>query len=444
VKLRQYQRDKIAILIGKGRAYLLADVGAGKTVIALTAALELLPKVRPFLIIAPKLVAQTVWHAELNKWTHLHKLSLITVVGPPKVRLRLLSACADIVVINYELVPWYIDNVNKGKYPRGLILDEISRLKTPNKARWRAVKTLADSAEVVWGLTGTPISTSLLDLFGQFRMIDGGQALGRFITHYKQQYFYPIDRMGYQLAVRPGAAQQIYDRIKPLVVRVTSAEQLKAAPHYTNVINVPMGETARDKYVQLHKEFMLELDEGTVIVAETAAVRTGKLSQLTGGGLYDEHDNYQLISEHKYNALDELLLSLGGQPALLVYNYTGEAKIIRKRYSQARWLGREPCANATLIEMWNERSLPNMILLIHVASAGHGLNLQFGGHHLIFFGGTWSQEMYRQTRGRLIRFGQQSPVTVHHLICPRTVDSVQYAVMRGRLTSQDNLVAALS
>lgn len=445
MKLRLYQSNKIRDLEEQWRAYLLADVGAGKTVIALTAALHLINKARPFLVIAPQLVAETVWHTEAAKWPHLSKLKIVVLAGrSPKRRLEMLTLDADIYVINYELMPWLAKNVNLCEFFHGVILDEISRLKTPNKLRWRTVLKLADSASVVWGLTGTPISTSLLNLFGQFRMIDHGKALGRYITHYKMDYFYQCDRQGFVWAIRHGAEKRIYERIKPLVVRVSKAEQARAEPVYINIIDVHLCAEARKQYQQLHRDFVLSLEEDTVIVAENAAVLTGKLTQFTGGGLYDENHEYKVLSKAKYNALDELLLSLEGQPVLLVYAYQGEAKKIRTRYPSARWLGHETDTKAQLIDQWNKHEIDDMILLIHPSSAGHGVNLQFGGHHLVFFGGTWSQEMYRQVVGRLVRPGQTRPVIVHHLICTHTVDTIQYAVMRGRMKDQENLVNALT
>lgn len=444
MKLREYQTNRINDLTDLWRAYLLADVGAGKTVIALTAALQLLDRVRPFLVIAPKLVAETVWHSEIAKWDHLTPLTAVVLTGTPKQRRKKLSVNADIYIVNYELMPWLAENVNLCEFFDGLILDEISRLKTPNKKRWRTVLKLADKASVVWGLTGTPISTSLLNLFGQFRMIDKGKALGRFITHYKMDYFYQVDRHGFVWAIRHGSEERIYERIRPLVLRVTQQEQVRSSKTYTNMIEVPLPNTARRKYDQLHREFLLALKEDTIIVAENAAVLTGKLSQFTGGGLYTTEHEYQRVCDAKYNALDELLISLAGQPVLLVYAYQGEARIIRESYPSARWLGHEACSPQDLIEIWNNRDVDEMILLVHPSAAGHGVNLQQGGHHICWFGGSWSQEMYRQTNGRLARYGQTDPVTIHHLICPHTIDSIQYAVMRGRMKDQENLVNALS
>jgi len=444
VKLREYQAESAAKLIELGRAYLLADVGSGKTLIALEAALRIIGEARPILILAPKLVALTGWHSELAKWPHLRQLNLVIVSGTPaERRLKLEPPKADIYVINYELMPWLSENVNLCKFFNALICDEISRLKTPNKPRWRAVKELADCVDYVWGLTGTPISTSYMDLFGQFRIIDKGTALGLFISHYRANYFYPTDPHGWRWNLKMGAADQIIDRINPTVIRVSSKDQLKVAKSFTNLIPVDMPDKVYEQYRKLVTDFITTLPSKSIVIAENAAVLTGKLSQFTGGGLYDLDDEYHLISGHKYNALAEVLESLEGQPALIVYNHKGEAKTICKRFPDTFWLGREACSPKTLIDMWNEQQVKGMRLLIHPASAGHGLNLQRGGHHIIWFGGTWSQEMYRQTNGRLLRFGQRHPVHIHHLICNNSIDALQYQVMQGRMKAHDNLLDAL-
>jgi len=445
VKLREYQADCICRLIELGRAYLLADMGAGKTVIALTAASRVIDEARPFLVIAPKLVALTGWHSEVARWPHLHHLSLTIISGTPKQRLeKLRPPYDDIYVINYELVPWLAENVNICKLFKGLICDEISRLKSPNKARWRGVKRLADSTRFVWGLTGTPLSTSYMDLFGQFRIVDKGHSLGAFITHYRIKYFYPRDVHGWRWDLKMGAADQIIKAIDPIVVRVTGKDQLKESRIYTNAINVDLDQGSETKYRQLVKEFITTLPSDTVVVAENAATLTGKLSQFTGGGMYNEDKTYEVIHEHKYNALDEVLEELTGQPAIIIYAYKGEAETIRERTPDCFWLGREGCPPENLIEMWNKGQVKGMRMLLHPASAGHGLNLQRGGHHIIWYGGTWSQEMYRQTNARLARFGQRHPVTVHHLICPRTIDAIQYRMLQGRMEAHDNLLTALT
>lgn len=438
VQLRKYQIEKAALLISRKRVYLVSDMGSGKTAIAISAMQQVAWSAKPFLVLAPKLVASQVWLAETKLWGRSH-FQLVPLLGPPQSRLDALKEPADAYVINYELAPWLAEQISiKGRF-NGLILDEISRFKKPNKKRWKAILPLADTAEYVWGLTGTPLSTGLLDLFGQFRMIDKGASLGKYITHYKQEYFTATDPNGWTWKPQRGAEQLIYDRIRDSTLHITRYDQLEVAKTFTNEIKIQLEDKARKQYKELYNEFLLTIENEEVITAENAAIRTNKLSQFTGGGLYNEHLLYKLIHTAKIDALEEVLDNLEGRPALIVYNYRGEANAIIKRRPEGYWLGGNlNMSDAMLLDRWCEGKLP--YLLIHTANAGHGLNLQSGGHHIVWFAGTWSQESYRQTNARLARSGQQYPVYIHHLLVQNSIDTIQYKVMLGRMQQQDNLI----
>lgn len=439
MKLRGYQSNAAVELHVRKRVYLLSEPGSGKTAIA-TAAIKLSkPFLGPFLVIAPKLVAKTVWPQEIKKWMG-EELKVVLIEGTPEQRKALLKQPAHVYVINYELMPWLAKLPNV--HMIGLILDEISRVKTPNKARFKAILPFAEKATFVWGLTGTPLSTSLLDLFGQYRMIDGGVALGKYITHYKQQYFYSTDPDGWRWEPRVGAEKEIYERIKPVTLHIKDHDMLDIAKVFYNRIDIELGASEQEKYKELVEEFVLDLPNGQLVTAENAAVLTGKLSQYTGGGLYEINGNYYRISDTKFEALDELLTTLEGHPTLIVYAYRGEAKSIRDNVKNTYWLGNASLPDEKLIEMWNNKDIP--YLLIHPSSAGHGLNLQAGGHHIIWYGGTWSQEMYRQTNARIARSGQEHPVYVHHLLVKDTIDVLQYNVMQDRIQMQEALIEGIT
>ncbi len=444
MKLRKYQINASAALIEKKRVYLLSDMGSGKTAAAWYALVQRATPERPFLIIAPKLVALTVWQQEFDKWARAwvdERFVVLPLLGTPRQRLANLKTPASVYLINYELTPW-LARCWKRRFD-GLVLDEISRLKTPNKARFRAVLPMADSANFVWALTGTPLSTSYLDLFGQFRMIDRGKALTRFITHYKQLYFYAVDPNGWKWQIRHGGAQAIEERIAPLVHHITPGDQLKVAPTFTNEHWLDLDRDSKVLYKEYVKEFMLNLPKGQVIIAENAAVLTGKLSQFTGGGAYDANTEYQVLHDIKYNALDELLEDLGGQPTLIVYAFRGEAETIMSRHKGGAWLsGGSNASNMRLIERWNLGQL--RFLLIHPSSCAHGLNLQSGGHHIVWFGLNASLELYQQLNARLPRPGQKAEhVFIHHILTRATFDAKLIDILADRDATQDRITDAV-
>lgn len=431
--LRQYQTDAAIELIKRKRLYLLSDMGSGKTAIVLTALSTLVPQSGKWLIVAPKLVAMSVWAQELEKWAL--PIKLVPLLGSPAKRKNALKSEGDVFLINYELLPWLANTLDLAKNFNGLILDEISRMKRPNKVRWRSVLSLAESAKYVWGLTGTPISTSLLDLFGQYRLLSK-DALGPFMTHYRQEYFYCKDPNCYTWLPHATSEAAILERIAPFTHQVSTESQLAAAETFTNVNVLTLDSEQFEAYKEIETEFVVDLPDGKVLTIDNAGVMTGKLMQFIGGALYDEDGkSYHSVHPVKYNALDELLENLLGQPVLVVFHFQFEAKEIMKRHPEAVWLKSKNAQQH--IDAWNRGEIS--IMLIHPSSAGHGLNLQEGGHHLIWYSGTWSQELYRQTNARLARSGQKHPVYIHHLRINRTIDMLQHRVVIERMSLQEEI-----
>ncbi|HAT1145905.1 TPA: DEAD/DEAH box helicase [Corynebacterium striatum] len=432
-----YQQLATAFIEDHPQAAILLGMGLGKTVITLTAIWNLLLDsfhARRVLIVAPLRVARDTWPAEATKWDHLDGLTVAVAVGSKAQRLAALDAGAMVTIINRENIPWLVRHLG-GAWPFDMVvIDELSSFKNHRAQRFKALAAVRPQITRIVGLTGTPAANGLMDLWAQFRLLDEGQRLGRFITGYRNKWFTPDKRNGMQVFTykpTPGAEDEIYEAISDITLsmRTTDHLQLPELTITTQVVDLEPRE--QRAYERLRDEMVLNLD-GQVIDAANAAALSGKLLQLASGAIYDEHGETVVVHERKLDALEDLVEAANGQPLLVAYWFKHDLQRITARFPQAREL-----KTSADITAWNQRQIP--LALIHPASAGHGLNLQQGGNLLVWFSLTWSLELYQQTNARLYRQGQDQPVTITHLVAEGTLDE---AVLQA-LESKDDIQSAL-
>ena len=431
-----------------GVAALWLDPGYGKTAIVLHAfkALKDAGLVETMVVCAPLRVAQTVWEQEIHEWSSLNGLTACVLHGPKKEK-RLERRDVDIWVLNYEGIPWFMKMVKAGKVkPIDVVcLDEVRRMKNSQGKRFKAARPLTALAKYKWGLTGTPASNGLMDLFGQFLILDEGAALGRYITKYRMNYFEQgFD--GFTWIPRPGAQEVIEDRIKHYVYR---ADGFLDLPEFVNdVRRVVLPDKARKKYVELRKNLIAEFEErGEKITAANAAVLYGKLKQMAGGSVYDENGEVIKLHEAKKEALEELLEELGDEQILIAYEYNHELAQLRELLGDdLPYLGSGVNEKTALshVDRWNAGEIK--ILAAHPASAGHGLNLQKGGaHHILWWGPTVDLDHYIQFNRRLLRQGNKaSHVVVHTFVAAGTVDESVIVSRTEKDGLQSGLLGALT
>jgi Superfamily II DNA/RNA helicases, SNF2 family len=373
-------------------------------------------EIRKVLIIAPLRVASQTWPAEIKKWDHLKGLSYSVAVGTEKDRINALMKKATIYIINRENVDWL---VNKSGIPFDfdmLVIDELSSFKSYGAKRFKSLLKVRPSVRRIVGLTGTPSSNGLMDLWAEFRVLDLGQRLGRYITHYRNAYFVPDKRNAeiiFSYKPLAGAEDKIYRQISDITISMKSADYLKMPECVINEVPVYLSEKEWNIYSDFRDEMVANLGDEE-IDAVNAAVLSGKLLQMANGAVYDDKNKAHLIHDRKLDALEDLIEGANGKPVLVAYWYKHDLERIQKRFPVRQ------IKSSKDIEDWNNGSIP--IAVIHPASAGHGLNLQSGGSTLIWFGLTWSLELYQQTNARLYRQGQNETVVIHHIIAKDTID----------------------
>lgn len=415
----------------------------GKTIITLTAINNLIYDhftVHKALIVAPLRVARDTWPQEINKWDHLTNLRTAVMVGDKHAREQALNTDADIYITNRENIPWLVDHVGHDWPFDMVVIDELSSFKSHQAKRFKALRKMRPHINRLIGLTGTPAPNSLMDLWAQFALIDGGDRLGKFITRYRNQYFLPDKRNGAQIYTykpRPGAEQEIYDAISDITVSMRTTDYLDLpAVTYTNH-PVTLTAPERAAYDRLKKDMVIQLGDDTIDAANAAAL-SGKLQQLASGAIYiDDEHNTTTVHARKLDALEDLIEQANGATVLVAYWFKHEASRIFDRFPQARAL-----ATSQDFADWNKGKIP--VGLIHPASAGHGLNLQTGGHILVWMTTPWSLELYEQTNARLHRQGQTEPVSVIHLVATDTIDTRVGAALSGKSVTQDALVEAVA
>lgn len=421
---------------------LFLDLGLGKTVITLTAIDQLLYdyfEVSKVLVIAPLRVAQKTWPDEVRKWDHLKHLRISKVLGSEKQRMAALRAQADIWIINRENVEWLVDLYGKDWPFDMVVIDELSSFKSPKARRFRALRKVRPMIKRIVGLTGTPASNGLIDLWSQIYLLDQGKRLGKTVTGYRNRYFEPGKRnrtVIFTWEPKPGAEEAIYKQLEDLCISMSAEDWLQMPERIDRVIEVQLSEEAQAKYDQLERDMLLPFTAGDV-TADSMAVLSNKLLQLANGAVYDENGVAREIHQAKIEALDDVLEAANGQPVLVFYAYQHDRDRLLAHIPMAKELETEQD-----IDAWNQGKI--QVLLAHPASAGHGLNLQSGGHIIIWFGLTWSLELYQQANARLYRQGQEEKsVIIHHLVAVGTIDEDVMRALVGKEISQKALLDAI-
>ena len=434
-----YQKYAIEYIKSHPITALFLDMGLGKTVTTRTAIRDLMYdafEVKRVLVIAPLRVARDTWPDELRKWNHLKELTCSVVVGTVAERRRALQQDADIYIVNRENLAWLYEN-SRLDFDM-VVLDELSSFKNHQSKRFRAMKAMRPKVKRIVGLTGTPTGNGLMDLWAEFRILDMGERLGRYISQYRNLYFKPDKRNGmvvYSYKPLPGAEEAIYHQISDITMSMKATDYLEMPELVSVAKEVRLSETEKKRYDELKKSLVLELPGGEVTSANAASL-TLKLSQMANGAIYTDDKNVVNIHDRKLEALEDLVESANGKSVLVAYWFKHDKDRIRERM-EAREL-KEPQDFAD----WNAGKIP--VALIHPASAGHGLNLQKGGSILIWFGLTWSLELYQQTNARLWRQGQaDKTVIIQHIVAKDTIDERILNVLKHKDGTQAALIDAV-
>lgn len=438
----EYQKYATEYIKSHPVAAVLLDMGLGKTSIALTAISDLLFEefaVHKVLIVAPLRVAKNTWGDEIQKWGHLKRLTYSVAVGSKKARLEALRKKVDIYIINRENVPWLVEESGIPFDFDMLVIDELSSFKSWQSKRFKALMKVRPLVKRVVGLTGTPSSNGLMDLFAEFKVLDMGERLGRFIGQYRMTYFLPDKRNGmtiYSYKPQEDAEERIYRKISDITISMKAADHLKMPELVSTTAEVTLDSKERKLYEKLKQELVLQMPDGEVTAANAASL-TGKLIQMANGAVYGDDEKVIEIHQKKLDALEDIIEAANGRPVLVAYWYRHDFDRIRRRFPEAK-----PIASAKSIAKWNRGEIT--VGLIHPAAAGHGLNLQTGGNHMVWFGLTWSLELYQQTNARLYRQGQQAgTVVVQHIVTKGTIDGEILKALKQKDMSQSALIEAV-
>ena len=436
----KYQKYATEFIKENKESALLLDMGLGKTVISLSAIKDLLFdsfEISKVLIIAPLRVARDTWKEEIEKWSHLDILEYSVAIGSEKERIKALEEQADIYLINRENVDWLI---NKSEIPFNydmIVIDELSSFKSHRSKRFKALMKVRPKVKRIVGLTGTPSSNGLMDLWAEFRLLDMGQRLGRFIGQYREIYFKPDKRNGpiiYSYKPLPFAEDAIYEKISDITVSMKAEDYLKMPKKINNEVFVNLSDKERDIYETLKKDLVVSIKDKDIDAVNAAAL-SNKLLQMASGSVYDEDKNMIHIHDRKLDALEDLIEGANGKPVLIAYWYKSDLKRIKDRFDVRELKTSED------FKEWNQGKIP--VAIIHPASAGHGLNLQAGGSTLIWFSLTWSLELYEQTNARLYRQGQKETVVIHHILAKGTIDEDVMKALENKNKTQAALIDAV-
>ena len=445
-KPHDYQKYATEYIESHPEAAVFLDMGLGKTSITLTALNNLLFDyfdVHRILVIAPLRVARNTWSDEIEKWDHLHNLTFAIAVGSEKERLEALRKQADITMINRENLQWLIEKSGQPFEYDMVVIDELSSFKNHQAKRFKALMKVRPEVKRIVGLTGTPSSNGLMDLFAEFKILDMGMRLGRFIGQYRNTYFKPDKMNGpivYSYKPLPGAEDAIYEKISDITISMKAADHLKMPELVNTKYMVHLSEKEKKKYEDMKAELVLELPEGEITAANAASL-SGKLSQMANGAVYADDESILAIHDRKLDALEDIIESANGKPLLIAYWFKHDLIRIEQRLAEKKIPFQKLDSDASM-KKWNKGELP--VALIHPASAGHGLNLQSGGSTLVWFGITWSLELYQQTVARLYRQGQSSrTVTVIHILTQGTVDEKIMKALAEKDSTQSALIDAV-
>ncbi len=441
----EYQQYAIEYIETHPISAVLLDMGLGKTSITLTALQDLLFdrfEAHKVLIIAPLRVARNTWPAELQKWDHLQDLT-VSVVGNAEERKAALAKQADLYVINREMVLWMVEQSGYKFDFDTVVIDELSSFKNHQSKRFKALMKVRPKVKRIIALTGTPSSNGLMDLWAEFRLLDMGERLGRYITQYRTKYFMPDKRNAqiiFSYKPLPGAEEQIYDKISDITISMKAADLLPMPQRIESEYPVYLSEEEREKYDALKQEMVLQLPSEEITVANAASL-SGKLSQLANGAIYTEEKDVITVHDRKLDALEDIIEAAAGKSILVAYWFQHDLQRITERL-EALKVSYARISSPGSIELWNRGEFA--VGLIHPASAGHGLNLQEGGNTLVWFGLTWSLELYQQTNARLWRQGQTaSTVVIQHIVAKDTVDERILKALNEKNNTQEALIAAV-
>ena len=437
-----YQTYATNFILEHPVAAVFLDMGLGKSVITLTAIYDLCLEsfqVRKVLVIGPLRVARDTWPAEIQKWDHLKGLTYSVAIGTEAERLAALQQQAHVYIINRENVQWLVEESGLPFDYDMVVIDELSSFKSYQAKRFRSLMKVRPKVKRIVGLTGTPSSNGLMDLWAQFRLLDLGKRLGRYITHYRNRYFTPDKRNSYMVfsyKPLPGAEEAIYEAISDITISMKATDHLNMPECIMNEVKVNLSEKERKSY-NLFRDDMIVSLKGEEIDAANAAALAGKLSQLANGAVYAKDGMFVEFHSRKLDALEDLVEAANGKPVLIAYWFKHDLQRI-----QMRLLGAREIKTSKDIKDWNDGKI--QVGLIHPASAGHGLNLQAGGSTLIWFGLTWSLELYQQANARLWRQGQKADtVVIHHIIAAGTIDERIMAALQKKDQSQSALIDAV-
>ena len=441
-----YQAYCIDYLIHNQAVGLFLEPGLGKTVITLTALHDLRYnrwEVAKPLIIAPKKVAEATWTEEVKKWEHLKKMRIMPVLGSTRQRLKALATPADAYVINRENTQWLVEHFRNSWPFDAVVLDESSSFKNPQSKRFKSLKLVRSRIRRFVELTGTPASNGLEDLWAQIYLLDGGARLGQTLGAYRDKYFVPGRRNRttiFSYAPKDGSFEMIRQTIGDICISMKASDYISLPDVMHHDIPVMLDSAARKAYEQLEMDLLLQVDENT-ITAGSAGVLTGKLLQLCNGAVYDNEHRAIRVHDCKLDAFVELIEQLNGQHALVFFNFQHDRDRLMHALASMKNLRVRVYSNAKDATDWNKGEID--VLLAHPASCGYGLNLQLGGHHAIWFGLTWSLELYEQANKRLHRQGQSQPVIIHHLIVQGGMDETVIKALHDKGDMQNALMAAL-
>ena len=433
----EYQNYATNFILEHPVAAVLLEMGLGKSVITLTAIYELMLnrfEVEKVLVIAPLRVARDTWPAEIEKWEHLKGLTYSVAIGTEAERIAALKRPAHLYLINRENVDWLITKSHLPFDYDMVVIDELSSFKSYAAKRFKSLLKVRPRVKRMVGLTGTPSGNGLMDLWAEFRVLDMGQRLGRYITHYRNNFFVPDKRnqqMIFSYKPKPGAEDAIYKLISDITISMKSADFLKMPECIINEVPVALSEKEWSVYQALKEDMVVDL-KTEEIDAVNAAALSGKLLQMANGAVYNEEKEVIRIHDRKLDALEDLIEGANGKPVLVAYWYNHDLQRIKQRFSVRE------IKTSQDIKDWNNGEIP--VAVIHPASAGHGLNIQFGGSTIIWFGLTWSLELYQQTNARLWRQGQNDTVVIHHIIAKDTIDEDVMVALRKKEKIQSALI----
>lgn len=439
-KPHKYQEFATNFIIENPISAIFLEMGLGKSVITLTAIYELMLErfeVDRVLVIAPLRVARNTWPEEIEKWSHLKGLTYAVAVGTEKERLEALYSDAHIYIINRENVEWLITRSGIDFHFDMVVIDELSSFKSHQSKRFKSLMKVRPNIKRIVGLTGTPSSNGLMDLWAEYRLLDMGERLGKFIGRFRESYFDPDKRnqhMIFSYKPKPGAEEAIYEKISDITISMKGTDYLKLPDLVMNEMSVSLNQKEKET-LDVMKRDLITTIKGEDITASNAAALSNKLLQMANGAVYDDNGSVTQIHDRKLEKLEDIIEAANGKPVLIAYWFKHDLLRIQNRFKV------EVLTSSDSIKKWNGRKI--QIAAIHPASAGHGLNLQAGGSTLVWFGLTWSLELYQQTNARLYRQGQTDTVIIHHLIAKETMDERVMDALNKKNNTQSALIDAV-